>query len=39
MQGNKQQNIKTTPTKINERIRKMANCEDPGPDGVGSRCY
>ena len=34
MQGNKQQNIQTTPTKIRERIHKMANWKYPGPDGV-----
>ena len=34
MQDNKQENIEITPTKIKERIRKMANWEAPGPDGV-----
>ena len=40
MQGNKQHNIEITPTKIKERIRKMANWKTPGPDGamaIGSR--
>ena len=34
MQGNKQQNIEITPTKIKERIRKLANWKAPGPYGV-----
>ena len=34
MQGNKQQNTEITPTKIKERICKMANWKAPGPDGV-----
>ena len=34
LQENKQQNIEITPTKIKERIRKMANWKAPGPDGV-----
>ena len=34
LQENKQQNIEITPTKIKERIHKMANCKAPGPDGV-----
>ena len=34
LQSNKQQNIEITPTKIKERIHKMANCKAPGPDGV-----
>ena len=33
MQGNKQQNIEITPTNI-KKIRKMANCQSPGSDGV-----
>ena len=36
MQGNKQQNIEITSTKIKERILKMASWKDPGPDGVHS---
>ena len=34
MQGKKQQNIEITPTKMKERIRKIANWKAPGPDGV-----
>ena len=34
LQSNKEQNIEITPTKIKERIRKMANWKTPGPDGV-----
>ena len=34
MQANKQQNIEITPSKIKEKIRKMANWKVPGPDGV-----
>ena len=34
LQENKQQNIEITPTKIKERIRKMAKWKAPGPDGV-----
>ena len=34
MQGNKQQNTEIIPTKIKERICKMANWKAPGPDGV-----
>ena len=34
LQENKQQNIKITPTKIKERIRKMASCKAPGPDAA-----
>ena len=33
MQRNKQQNIEITPTNI-KKIRKMANCQSPGSDGV-----
>ena len=38
MQGKKQQNIEITPTKIKERICKMANCKALGPDGVHGYC-
>ena len=34
IQGNKQHNIEMTPTKIKERIRKMANWNATGPDRV-----
>ena len=34
LQSNKQHNTDKTPTKIKERIRKMANWKAPGPDGV-----
>ena len=34
IQGNRQQNIETIPTKIKERIRKMANWKTPGSDRV-----
>ena len=34
LQSNQQQNIEITPTKIKERIRKMANWKAPGNDGV-----
>ena len=37
VQGNKQQNTEITPTKIKERIRKMANWKAPGHDGI--HCY
>ena len=34
MNGNKQQNIDLTPTKIKERIHKISNSKAPGSDGV-----
>ncbi|XP_047475423.1 uncharacterized protein LOC125029527 [Penaeus chinensis] len=34
MQGNRQQDIQITATKVRKRIRKIANWKAPGPDGV-----
>ena len=34
IQGNKEQNIEITQTKLKEKIRKLANWKAPGPDGV-----
>ena len=33
IQGNKEQNIEITQTKLKEKIRKLANWKAPGPDG------